>query len=77
MATIDSSHRIVISGSGLWTPPNVITNEELVASYNRYVEKFNSEHAAEIAAGKIEEKPLSSERFIEKASGIKSRYVYS
>ena len=77
MATIDSSHRIVISGSGLWTPPNVITNEELVASYNRYAEKFNAEHAADIAAGKIEEKPLSTERFIEKASGIKSRYVYT
>ena len=77
MATIHSPHRIVISGSGLWTPPNVITNEELVASYNLYAEKFNSSHTAEIAAGKIEEKPLSSERFIEKASGIKSRYVYT
>ena len=77
MATNHSPHRIVISGSGLWTPPNVITNEELVASYNRYAEKFNAEHAADIAAGKIEEKPLSTERFIEKASGIKSRYVYT
>jgi len=77
MATNHSLHRIVISGSGLWTPPNVITNAELVESYNRYVEKFNSEHAADIAAGRIEEKPTSSERFIEKASGIKSRYVYT
>jgi beta-ketodecanoyl-[acyl-carrier-protein] synthase len=42
MATNHSPHRIVISGSGLWTPPNVITNEELVASYNRYAEKFNT-----------------------------------
>ena len=77
MATNQSSHRIVISGSGLWTPPNVITNEELVASYNAYAEKFNADHAADIAAGKIEEKPSSSERFIEKTSGIKSRYVYT
>jgi beta-ketodecanoyl-[acyl-carrier-protein] synthase len=77
MTTMNSSHKIVISGSGLWTPPNVITNEELVASYNLYAEKFNSGHAADIAAGKIDEKPFSSERFIEKTSGIKARYVYT
>ena len=68
---------IVISGSGIWTPPNVITNEELVDSYNAYAEKFNSDHAAEIESGKMDEKPLSSARFVEKASGIKSRYVYT
>ncbi len=67
---------VVISGTGLWTPPHVITNDELVASYNAYAEKFNFENAAAIAAGEIEEKPFSSTRFIEKASGIKSRYVY-
>jgi beta-ketodecanoyl-[acyl-carrier-protein] synthase len=77
MTTINSSHKIVISGSGLWTPLNIITNEELVASYNLYAEKFNSEHAADIAAGKIDEKPLSSVRFIEKSSGIEARYVYT
>ena len=77
MAADLSSRGIVISGTGLWTPPNVITNSELVASYNAWVEKFNAEHAAEIAAGKMEEKPTSSERFIEKASGIKSRFVYT
>jgi len=74
--TTTSSPKIVISGSGVWTPPNVITNEELVASYNAYAEKFNSDHAAAIESGEIEEKPLSSTRFIEKASGIKARYVY-
>ncbi|MHB8769551.1 MAG: beta-ketoacyl-ACP synthase III [Syntrophales bacterium] len=72
-----SSPQIVISGSGLWTPPNVITNEELVASYNAYAERFNAEHAADIAAGRSEEKPLSSVRFIEKSSGIKARHVYT
>lgn len=76
MATTSRSG-IVISGSGLWTPENIITNDELVASYNAYAEKFNSDNAAGIKSGKIEEKPLSSARFIEKASGIKSRYVYS
>jgi beta-ketodecanoyl-[acyl-carrier-protein] synthase len=74
---IKSSPKIVISGSGIWTPSNVITNDELVESYNTYAQKFNSDHAADIAAGKIEEKPLSSARFIEKTSGIKARYVYT
>jgi beta-ketodecanoyl-[acyl-carrier-protein] synthase len=68
---------IVISGSGIWTPSHIITNEELVASYNVYADKFNSTHAGAIESGEIEKKPLSSARFIEKASGIKARYVYS
>ncbi len=71
------SPKIVISGTGVWTPPNVITNEELVDSYNLWAEKFNRENAGAIADGKIEEKPLSSVRFIEKSSGIKARYVYT
>ncbi len=68
---------IVISGTGMWKSANVITNEELVDSYNRWAEKFNAENAGAITAGDIEEKPLSSVRFIEKSSGIKSRYVYT
>jgi len=72
-----SSPKIVISGSGIWTPSNVITNEELVESYNAYAERFNADHAADIAAGKIEEKYLSSVRFIEKTSGVKARHVYT
>ncbi|RJP96097.1 MAG: beta-ketoacyl-ACP synthase III [Desulfobacteraceae bacterium] len=68
---------VVISGSGIWTPPHIITNDELVDAYNQYAGQFNAEHARAIAAGKMEEKPLSSARFIEKASGIKARHVYS
>jgi beta-ketodecanoyl-[acyl-carrier-protein] synthase len=75
--TKNLSPNIVISGSGIWTPPNKITNEELVESYNAYAEKFNADHASDIAEGKIEEKYLSSERFIEKTSGIKARHVYT
>ncbi len=71
------SPRIVISGSGVWTPPESITNEELVESYNAYAAKFNVEHAQVIASGEVEQMPMSSARFIEKASGIKSRYVYT
>ncbi|MFZ2633375.1 MAG: beta-ketoacyl-ACP synthase III [Desulfosalsimonadaceae bacterium] len=68
---------VVISGSGLFTPQHTITNDELVDAYNRYAEQFNAEHAKGIAAGEMEEKPFSSSRFIEKASGIRSRHVYS
>jgi beta-ketodecanoyl-[acyl-carrier-protein] synthase len=67
--------RPVISATGLYTPPHSISNAELVASFNAWVEKFNAEHAAEIAAGTLAAKQPSSVEFIEKASGIKSRYV--
>ena len=68
---------VVISGTGLWTPRYSITNEELVESYNAWAERFNRENREAIDAGSIEEKPTSSARFIEKASGIRSRYVYA
>ena len=71
-----SQNEAVISGVGLWTPEHTVTNDELVESYNTFAEKFNAEHASDIATGIVEEKPLSSVEFIEKASGIKSRFVY-
>ena len=67
---------MVISGTGLWKPPECVTNEELVTAYNAYANRFNAENEAAIAAGQIEEMPLSSAGFIEKASGIKQRYTY-
>jgi beta-ketodecanoyl-[acyl-carrier-protein] synthase len=67
----------VISGTGLFTPADSISNEELVASFNSYVEMFNHSHAADIAAGKVTALQPSSVAFIEKASGIKARYVVS
>lgn len=67
---------VVISGSGVWNPPHTITNEELVDSYNAYATKFNAENAASIEDGNTQEMPLSSAPFIEKASGIKQRYIY-
>ena len=70
------TNKIVISGSGMWKPSNVITNEELVEAYNAYAEKYNLENAANIENGDMEAKPLSSAEFIEKASGIKARYAY-
>ncbi len=59
----------VISATGLFTPKDSISNDELVASFNAYVDKVN--------AANPDAEPLihSSVEFIEKASGIKSRYV--
>ena len=68
-------HQVVISGTGLYTPTESISNEELIACYNAYVQKFNTDHAAEIAATTVKALEESSVAFIEKASGIKSRYV--
>ena len=68
---------IVISGSGLYTPPFAVSNEELVAAFNQYVDLYNEENASAIDAGQLPAKQHSSCEFIEKASGIKSRYLVS
>lgn len=67
---------IVISGTGLWTPESTLTNEELVNCYNQHVDQYNSKNAAQIEVGTLKPKSYSSAEFIEKASGIKSRYIY-
>ncbi|MEC7965603.1 MAG: beta-ketoacyl-ACP synthase III [Pseudomonadota bacterium] len=64
-----------ITGSGVFTPSNVITNDELVESFNAYVDLYNAENAEAIAAGEVEAKEHSSAEFIFKASGIEQRYV--
>lgn len=66
---------IVISGTGLYTPPESISNAELVAAFNRYVDDFNRDNAEAISAGELAPLQHSSEEFILKASGIRSRYV--
>ena len=66
---------VVISGSGLYTPTETVSNEELVTSFNAWVDIHNDAHSDQIARGEIEPKTYSSAEFIEKASGIKSRYV--
>ena len=65
----------VIAATGLFTPPQSISNDELVASYNLYAERWNARHADAIADGCIDAKTSSSTEFIEKASGIKARHV--
>ena len=67
--------QVVISGTGLFTPDQSISNSELVASFNAYAANWNAAHAAAIAAGALAPMQESSEAFIEKASGIRSRFV--
>lgn len=70
------SKQIVISGTGLYNPPNVVTNDELVAALNARADQYNEANAAAIEAGEMKPLAKSSSEFIEKASGIKNRYVY-
>jgi len=65
----------VISGTGIYVPPHVISNAELVASFNAWVRDWNEARAAGIAAGDVTPLAESSEAFIDKASGIQRRYV--
>ena len=64
-----------ITGSGVFTPDNIITNNELVVAFNAYADRVNAENADAIAAGKMAEVPHSSTEFIYSASGIEQRYV--
>jgi beta-ketodecanoyl-[acyl-carrier-protein] synthase len=59
----------VISSTGLFTPSDTISNEELVASFNAYADRYNA------ANPDVEPLTHSSVEFVEKASGIKSRHV--
>lgn len=68
-------HPTVIAATGLYTPSQSISNSELVEAFNAYVERFNADNAVAIAEGRVEALLPSSVEFIEKASGIKSRFV--
>ena len=66
---------IYIAGTGIWYPEDIITNDEIVSSFNSYVDKFNDMNQEMINAGTLEPLAHSSTEFIEKASGIKTRHV--
>ena len=66
---------VAITGTGLFTPPHAISNEELVASFNAWAQAWNEDHRSEIDAGRLEAMATSSAPFIEEASGIRSRKV--
>jgi beta-ketodecanoyl-[acyl-carrier-protein] synthase len=68
-------NRAAITGTGIYLPPHTISNEELVAAFNAYVRDWNLRNDAGIATGALAQKQESSVDFIEKASGIKQRYV--
>ncbi|MGK0290874.1 MAG: beta-ketodecanoyl-[acyl-carrier-protein] synthase [bacterium] len=65
----------IITGTGLYTPKESISNDELVAAFNEYVSGYNEKHKVEIEAGEVEALQESSSGFILKASGIENRYV--
>jgi beta-ketodecanoyl-[acyl-carrier-protein] synthase len=67
--------RVVVSGTGLYTPPQSISNEALVEAFNAYVARENEVHRDAIERGERAPLASSSSEFIEKASGIKQRYV--
>ena len=73
--TLHAMKNVVITGTGLYRPPHVITNAELVEAFNAYADLQNAKNADAIAAGALPAMVHSSVEFIEKASGIKQRYV--
>ncbi len=66
---------VAISGTGLFTPPQSISNDELVAAFNAYVDMENEKNAAAVARGEVKALERSSAEFIVNASGIHRRYV--
>ncbi|MFZ3033800.1 MAG: beta-ketoacyl-ACP synthase III [Parvibaculum sp.] len=67
--------KVVISGTGVFTPPYSISNQELVEAFNTYVGNFNAANADAIEKGEVEALVESNAEFIQKASGIEARYV--
>ena len=57
--------RLALTGTGIFTPAQSIANDELVASFNEYVRRYNALHATAISAAKVE--PL--QRLVAEAIG--------
>ncbi len=68
-------YKVAITGTGVFTPEQVITNDELVATFNNYADKFNFENNDAIERGEVTAKEHSSSEFIYAASGITQRHV--
>tara|TARA_B100000989_G_scaffold38259_1_gene24230 strand:- start:3461 stop:4573 length:1113 start_codon:yes stop_codon:yes gene_type:complete len=66
---------IYIAGTGIWYPDESISNDEIVESFNSYVDTFNAANKDAISNDQTLKLEYSSTEFIEKASGIKTRYV--
>ena len=37
-----------IAGTGIWFPEDIITNDEIVSSFNSYVDNFNNHNKNDI-----------------------------
>ena len=66
---------VLITGSGLYTPAETISNDELVESYNTYVDNYNLENDEAIKSGQLIALVHSDSEFIKKVSGIEQRFV--
>ena len=66
---------VLITGSGLYTPTQSISNDELVDSYNIYVDNYNLENDEAIKSGELQALVHSDSDFIKKVSGIEQRFV--
>jgi len=64
-------HRVIISGIGIKIPEASISNEELVASFNTWVDTENPRRAAQ----GLDPLQKSDSDFIVYASGVKKRHV--
>ncbi len=69
------SPSVSITGTGLFTPTESISNAELAASLSIAVNTWNDDNRAAIEAGELTARDLPDEEFIFKASGIRSRHV--
>jgi beta-ketodecanoyl-[acyl-carrier-protein] synthase len=72
---VAAPRRAAITGAGVFTPEQIVTNAELVTAFNAYADRQNARHADAIAAGDRTPIPHSSAEFIHDASGIDQRYV--
>ena len=68
-------HLPAITGSGVFTPDQSISNDELVAAFNAHADLWNARHRDAIAAGTVAAMAHSSSEFILAASGIERRHV--
>ena len=68
-------HKVHLTGTGVFTPSESITNDELVGAFNAFADAENTAHQDAILAGTRVAVPQSSSEFIFKASGIERRFV--
>lgn len=68
-------NRVVIRGTGLFTPEGGVTNDELVASLTAATLRWNELNADAIARGELAARDVPSAKFIVRASGVGHRYV--